>query len=347
MKLYTLSQFLATSKEAHANFYDYSEVTELRNTSALITVICPEHGKFQQRALWHMRGHKCKACGHKIAANKNRRHPVGHQRYVPNGTIAKTLDDYIKKFSKKHDNKYDYSLLTEHDLAERKRTKSKNKIRIICPVHGVFEQVWDHHRGGNGCQGCKSVSIGAASTVKNAPRKLNLQKFIDRASKTHDNIYDYSQVVWQDKMSKVTIICSKHGAFQQVARYHMDGAGCQKCGTGYTSSKIGNIWLNSLKIDGLITEYKIKGPDTNYIVDGFDPSTNTVYEFLGDYWHGNPAVFDPDQTMTKRNVTFRHLYEETLTRVKGLTMLGYKVVYIWERDWMQQQRDQRSNFVCS
>ena len=105
MKRYTLSQFLATAKEAHANFYDYSEVTELRNTNSLITIICPEHGKFQQRALWHMRGHKCKACGYKIAADKHRRHPVGHQRYVPNGTIAKTLDDYIRKFSKKHNNK--------------------------------------------------------------------------------------------------------------------------------------------------------------------------------------------------------------------------------------------------
>ena len=346
MKLYTLSQFLATAKEVHANFYDYSEVTELRNTSALITIICPEHGKFQQRALWHMRGHKCKACGYKIAANKNRRHPVGHQRYVPNGTIAKTLDDYIKKFSKKHDNKYDYSLLTEHDLAERKRTKSKNKIRIICPVHGVFEQVWDHHRGGNGCRGCKAdVSRNTALSIAKVTR-LTKDKFIERAKQVHNGIYDYSLVDWINTRSKISIICNKHGEFQQIPAYHLTGSGCQLCAKYMVSSKIARSWLQSLNIPSMVTEYKINGPYTNYIVDGFDPLTKTIYEFLGDYWHGNPDVFEPDQIMTKRNVRFGHLYEVTMNRIDALTQLGYTVVYIWEREWMQKQTRQIGRFAC-
>ena len=33
-----------------------------------------------------------------------------------------------------------------------------------------------------------------------------------------------------------------------------------------------------------------------YKVDGYCYETNTVYEFHGDYWHGNPIVFDSDDT---------------------------------------------------
>lgn len=43
----------------------------------------------------------------------------------------------------KHDNKYDYSL-TEY-------TYSNVKVKIICPVHGVFEQVPSKHLVGYGC----------------------------------------------------------------------------------------------------------------------------------------------------------------------------------------------------
>ena len=35
-------------------------------------------------------------------------------------------------------------------------------------------------------------------------------------------------------------------------------------------------------------EYLIEG--TRYHADGFCKDTNTIYEFHGDYWHGNPKL---------------------------------------------------------
>ena len=40
--------------------------------------------------------------------------------------------------------------------------------------------------------------------------------------------------------------------------------------------------------DKLQREVTLKVKDKVYYVDGFEPKTNTVYEFNGDYWHGNP-----------------------------------------------------------
>ena len=68
---------------------------------------------------------------------------------------------------------------------------------------------------------------------------------------------------------------------------------------GKQQSKIGDIWLEYVKhtnkIDNLIKEYKIPhfhfgNNERHKYVDGYDPATNTIYEFLGDYWHGNPKT---------------------------------------------------------
>jgi len=53
---------------------------------------------------------------------------------------------FIKKSIETHGNKYDYSLV--------KYQSSQIKVKIICPVHGVFEQTPNNHIKGNGCSKC-------------------------------------------------------------------------------------------------------------------------------------------------------------------------------------------------
>jgi len=86
-------------------------------------------------------------------------------------------------------------------------------------------------------------------------------------------------------------------------------------------------WLTKLNI--LHRQYKIN----NYIVDGYDPLTNTVYEFLGDYWHGNPKIFDNDKYNKSCNKTFGELYEQTLNRLEDIKSLGYNIITIWESEY--------------
>lgn len=87
---------------------------------------------------------------------------------------------------------------------------------------------------------------------------------------------------------------------------------------------------------------EIKIPDTKihrqkkilrFSVDGIDWNTNTVYEFLGDFYHGNPKKFKCNSYNKLCHKTFGQLYENTFKKFKILRDSGYKVKYIWENDW--------------
>jgi len=71
------------------------------------------------------------------------------------------------------------------------------------------------------------------------------------------------------------------------------------------------------------------------VVDGLNESTKTVYEFLGDYWHGNPSEFDPQAINKVRHMTFGELYKATFERFDLLKSFGYTINYIWESDWLK------------
>ena len=51
--------------------------------------------------------------------------------------------DFIEKANLVHNNKYDYSLVNY--------INNKTKIKIICKLHGIFEQTPDSHLRGRGC----------------------------------------------------------------------------------------------------------------------------------------------------------------------------------------------------
>lgn len=115
-------------------------------------------------------------------------------------------------------------------------------------------------------------------------------------------------------------------------------SGCPHCSTskGYSNSQI--EWFNkieqaenidiqhALKPDG---EYKIPGIGK---VDGYCEDTNTVYEYHGDYWHGNPLVFDHTQINPTVKTSYGDLYAKTMERDNKIRKLGYKLVVKWETE---------------
>ena len=78
-------------------------------------------------------------------------------------------------------------------------------------------------------------------------------------------------------------------------------------------------------------EYKI--PKTRYYADGFCRDTNTIYEYHGDYWHGNPIIFPSDDFNKSTKCTYGELYDNTCKRESEIRGLGYNLVVIWESDW--------------
>ena len=221
-----------------------------------------------------------------------------------------TTKEFIKKANKIHNNKYDYS--------NSKYVNAKTKIIIICSKHGNFIKTPDHHLRGQSCPKCTS--------------RKTTKEFIKKANKIHNNKYDYSKVNYKTSRKHVIIICPKHGKFLQLANSHLNGKGCKQC-TSKSISKKSQIWLNKIEKENnikLTRELLVKINNRKFVVDGFYKSTNTIYEYYGDYWHGNPKCYKSYMINKVIKKTFGELYNKTMEREKCLTENGYKLITKWE-----------------
>ncbi|MGI0075838.1 MAG: DUF7487 domain-containing protein [Nitrosopumilaceae archaeon] len=89
-----------------------------------------------------------------------------------------------------------------------------------------------------------------------------------------------------------------------------------------------NIFIQHAQNGG---EYRI--PNTKYHVDGYCEKTNTIYEFYGDYFHGNPEIFESDYYNNLICKTADELYHHTMERENKIRKLGYNLVTMWEHDF--------------
>lgn len=140
-----------------------------------------------------------------------------------------TTQAFVIGSTKKHGGKYDYS--------NSVYVNSYTKLCIICPTHGKFWQKPHEHLSGRGCSGCHFDSVRSNNT-----------KFMTNAHKKHNNLYDYSKVVYLNAMSKVCIICPEHGEFLQSPNSHLSNHGCSKCSR--KSYNATNIEVRRLKFLG-------------------------------------------------------------------------------------------------
>lgn len=232
----------------------------------------------------------------------------------------KTLSEWVKESQEKHGLKYDYS------KSEYKSAHSL--IKIICPDHGEFFQRSNDHRLGKGCIKC-SYDVRAKKTG-NIKRK-NIHHFIKNAQKIHGNQYDYSKSRYTLISNKIEIICKLHGSFWQVAHSHLEGSGCQRCSQNRISRKE-TIWLDLIGISD--RQYIVRLGNKTVTVDGYDPSTNTCYEFYGDFWHGNPKIYNSNEIHPLINKTYGEIYNRTQQKEKLLQKYGYNVISLWESDFM-------------
>jgi hypothetical protein len=97
-------------------------------------------------------------------------------------------------------------------------------------------------------------------------------------------------------------------------------------------------WLDSLGVAQHHRQKKIVIDGQTFKVDAYVPELNVVYEFNGDYWHGNPAVFSQDETNPTLNMTYGHLHTKLLEHESKLRQAGFKLRTIWETDWEKAER---------
>jgi hypothetical protein len=194
MRKLTEEELIKRFNRIHHNKFDYSLMV-YADINSKIKIICPIHGVFEQTVKNHLMGNDCFEC------SKRKR--------------SKTTEEFINQAKTIHNNFYDYSL-----------TKYKNyltKVKIICPIHGEFDQFPQYHIKGSGCPKC-----GVEKTKKFTV--LGLKEFIDKANIIHNYKYDYNKVNYTNSYTKVEIVCPKHGSFLQKPGEHLHSkAGCPIC----------------------------------------------------------------------------------------------------------------------
>ena len=258
-------KFIEKAKLVHGEKYDYSLVdyTESKNK---VIIICSEHGEFQQRASGHLSGFGCSKCSHE------------KQKL--------TFNEFKEKAKTIHGNKYDYRLVDYINY--------DTKVKIICSVHGEFQQTPSNHLKGKDCELCSFVK-----------RKTKTLEFKEKAKIIHGNKYDYRLVDYLGFDTKVKIICSVHGEFQQTPQNHLKGQNCPFCKESKGENKIRDL-LNYNQIH-FIPQHRF--PDCkNKIKLPFDfylPDYNTCIEFNGiqhykpiDYFGGEKRFKEQQKTDT-------------------------------------------------
>ena len=194
----TTEQFIKESHVVHGNLYDYSLVEYVRTISP-VKIICIKHGVFEQQPCNHIKGCGCPKC----AIENNLKKESYNTEY------------FITKAKEIHGDKYDYSLVDY--------INSSAKVKIICPIHGVFEQNYQKHcYAKRGCWECGKKSCADKN-------RFSQEHFIEKAKAVHGDKYDYSLVEYVNSQKKVKIKCFKHGIFEQMATSHLQGMLCEKC----------------------------------------------------------------------------------------------------------------------
>lgn len=200
-KKITQAEFITRALAVHGDKYDYSQLV-YTGSAAMVTIICPTHGAFEQLAPSHTKGYGCFKCAHELRGARSRN----------------TTQSFIEKAQAVHGvNTYDYSQAVYG-------SGNTEKVTIICPTHGAFKQGANKHMAGNGCPKCGVSKMSTSS-------QDGLRLFIQKATAVHGSRYNYSETIYLPNPQRLTIQCPAHGAFLVAAGQHLYGSGCPKCGS--------------------------------------------------------------------------------------------------------------------
>ncbi len=213
----TTKEFVKKANIVHNNKYDYS-FTDYKNGRSKVEIVCTIHGKFEQVAKEHLRGHGCSRCGE----------------------LARSLTqiEFIKKAKEIHNSYYSY--------AKSVYTNTDSVIIIICPEHGEFTQNAREHLRGKRCTACVNL------------KRHTTSELLERIKSVHGDVYDYSEFLFVSSRQKLKILCPKHGSFWQKPYDHLEGNGCPSCAKGgFDPNKSAILYYLKITTNDNTTLYKI------------------------------------------------------------------------------------------
>lgn len=177
-----------------------------------------------------------------------------------------TLGEFKARSIVLHNNKYDYSKIIWG--------KSKDKIEIICPIHGSFWMLNGNHLKKQGCPTC-----GRELNTKKT--RHNLETLIQQSKEIHGaDRYNYSltEYVTYTSCKKITLICNACGiTFDILPTNHIHKkAGCMCNVKGGYDDKYFIVNPDKKNIDSTLYHIKIYNNEECFNKIGI--TTRTIVE---------------------------------------------------------------------
>lgn len=164
----SFEEYLSKIDDSIKEKYKFIKIKYRTLDKPLILTECKRHGRYWQRVDAPISGKVCRLCSNEDSRN--------------------TLDYFINKCKKIHNNKYDYSKVNYNT--------ARDIVEIRCPIHDAFFQTAASHMQGRGCPTCKS-SRGEKRVrkfLKKNDIKFDEQKRFDNARFSDTNscmIFDF------------------------------------------------------------------------------------------------------------------------------------------------------------
>ena len=187
----TTTDFINKANNVWGNKYDYSLV-DYQGTDVPVKIICNKHGIFE------MTPH----------------HHISDKRGCSKCSMVQDTETFIEKAKELYGDKYNYSEVLYSD--------SREKIKIICPFHGVFYQRASSHLAGTQCPECGKIIMGEK-------HQKSQEQFIRDCKAMHGDTYDLSKVKYESVLKPIEVICKKHGSFYTLPTNFIRGTGCPVC----------------------------------------------------------------------------------------------------------------------
>ena len=229
-----------------------------------------------------------------------------------------TLEEFIRKANHTHGGKYNYSKFVY--------VNSKIKGEIVCPTHGSFFQTPNDHLTKSGCRDCGIETVASS-------KRTSLDNFKQSATAIHNSLYDYSEVVYINAITKIKIKCSKHGIFYQTPHNHLMGKGCPHCCLSKGELAI-RKYLDSRRLHYVYqkTFSDCINPRTGYKLrfDFFIPRNNLLLEYDGEQ-HFCPGYIGGNYFMTPSDT--KSLQERDKIKTDYVSKNKMKLVRITYKDF--------------
>ena len=350
--------FIKACNIKHNFIYDYS-LTVYTNCKNKIVVICKHHGQFEVEADSHKCGAGCKKCSTEKTHEQQKT----------------SIEDFMSKAFKLFGDKFDYSRVHEtYDCISSKINIKCNTHNIwfyqnayshfknICgcsecqelfQLSNVDKRI-EERSSNNIPWFLYLLQDGSLRTIKGVwgsqkyPNIENHKKYVEYLGKIkgYTNLKDWYNIGiidFEENYGSQLLGRYYDWRYFKLLKtvypdYNWNKSKFKKIGYSYGQVQ----WLEFIKVstpdirhilnhdDG---EYRI--PKSKYKADGFSHKESCIYEYNGDYYHGNIAIYNPDEMNLVCKKTFGELYQNTQIKQNRCKELGYNYYSIWESDWIR------------